>query len=271
MPWWVVLFSAPFRFAPGLTWIVLYWLTAASGGLLFKVSNARASLRQWRRMPSKAEDDEGLRITALMDLVAEAIMGACVVFALGAGLFASVATTAQTPSVPGRALALSLVLELVVTALASHAFCKWLGRRLSLRRIRRSGAIRTSTPALIAIHPDTMTITGWTSMAQVLFGWDASEALGKTVAELLIPDARKAQHRESVRRWKELGELPGNGTRIAITAQTKSRGILPFDIAFKLEAIGNDETCLMAYCYSRRSLRETARAERAPKDTSADQ
>ena len=48
-------------------------------------------------------------------------------------------------------------------------------------------------------------ITGWNSQAEKLFGWPRAEALGRELAELIIPERLREQHRSGMRRYVETG------------------------------------------------------------------
>jgi PAS domain S-box-containing protein len=246
--WWDVLYTAPLHVAPGLTLIVFYWVAAAVLGLGFKVTNIRSGVLQFRRIA--VADMEGLRIQALTGLIAQVLMGTCLSMALAAGLFAAFDTTVRPPASAnlGRALAVAVSIELVITAIAGHSFLVWLGRRLALRQIGRSGSIAWAVPVVVPIHPESLKITGWSMAAQDLFGWEASEAIGRTVSELLIPDSWRVLHSESIRRWQGHGELPEG--RRAVPIRTKARGVIPIDLVLQRESIG-DGFALMAYLYPR--------------------
>lgn len=247
--WWTDIFAVPFAWAPGLSWVVIYWMVVALIGLGFKVTNARASLS---RLGSVTSDDPGAyRVQAITDLISQAILGTCLLFALIAGVLAGFGTHAGTPRDPARAVATTLVLELVVTAIASHAFLVWLGRTLTMRQLKARAM--EDRLALVAVDPATLKIIGWTADAQGLFGWTSAEAVGQNVADLLIPLSWIHQHRDGVARWRETGEAPAFGQRMRVMVKTKAGAEVPVAMVLTAEQVG-DRTSLIGRFRRRSAL-----------------
>ena len=61
-------------------------------------------------------------------------------------------------------------------------------------------------------------VTAWNATAERIFGWTESEALGGDLADLVIPEADRARHREGVRRHLETGEARAIGRRVEMRA-----------------------------------------------------
>ena len=61
-------------------------------------------------------------------------------------------------------------------------------------------------------------ITGWNSQAEASFGWTRGEALGRELAETIIPDRLRAPHRLGLERFLATGEGPVLGRRLELTA-----------------------------------------------------
>ncbi|HLH93184.1 MAG TPA: PAS domain S-box protein [Xanthobacteraceae bacterium] len=61
-------------------------------------------------------------------------------------------------------------------------------------------------------------IVDWNPQATAIFGWSRGEALGRQVAELLVPQAHRARHAEGVARFLAIGEARILGRRLVIEA-----------------------------------------------------
>jgi len=76
--------------------------------------------------------------------------------------------------------------------------------RLEKKRHRLQQVIDSAYDAYIAID-DEGRVLGWNRSAEKMFGWSLPEVLGKELALLAVPEARREQHREGMRRYKESG------------------------------------------------------------------
>jgi PAS domain S-box-containing protein len=95
-------------------------------------------------------------------------------------------------------------------------------RRLAEERLRmaeeRARLILDATlDAVIAIDSDG-TISGWNKQAEEMFGWPRSEALGRRLAETIIPPAYRDAHEAGLKRFHATGEGPLLNRRIEIAA-----------------------------------------------------
>lgn len=61
-------------------------------------------------------------------------------------------------------------------------------------------------------------VTDWNSQAERTFGFSRSEALGKVLADLIIPPQHREDHVQGIRRYLETGEGPVLNSRIEISA-----------------------------------------------------
>ena len=68
---------------------------------------------------------------------------------------------------------------------------------------------------------DAGVITDWNSQAEKIFGWSCAEAVGRALAELIIPEPLRARHKEGLRHFLLSGEGPILGTRFEIEAQRR--------------------------------------------------
>ncbi len=75
------------------------------------------------------------------------------------------------------------------------------------------------------------TVTEWNKAAEVLFGYSRMYAMGREMADLIIPHRFREQHRKGLERFLETGEGPVIGQRIEIRA-VSFRGLeFPVELA----------------------------------------
>jgi PAS domain S-box-containing protein len=94
------------------------------------------------------------------------------------------------------------------------------------RRIRV--ILENSHDAFIAVGPDER-ITDWNAQAERTFGWSAQEAIGRSLAGLIIPKPQRAEHLASFARFIERGD--GAGGRQEIMALHRSGRLIPVELA----------------------------------------
>jgi PAS domain S-box-containing protein len=73
-------------------------------------------------------------------------------------------------------------------------------------------------------------ITGWNSQAEASFGWTRGEALGRELAETIIPDRLRAPHRLGLERFLATGEGPVLGRRLELTALHRDGHEFPVEL-----------------------------------------
>src|SRR5678815_2105825 len=64
--------------------------------------------------------------------------------------------------------------------------------------------VDTALDAVVAINRHG-TITEWNPQAEAMFGWQRTQALGRELAELVIPERHREPHRRGMRRLLETG------------------------------------------------------------------
>jgi PAS domain S-box-containing protein len=74
-------------------------------------------------------------------------------------------------------------------------------------------------------------ITGWNANAQALFGWPPHEALGRELADTIVPPALRDAHRRGLSRYLATGETAVIGQRIELTAVRKDGREFPVELA----------------------------------------
>lgn len=73
-------------------------------------------------------------------------------------------------------------------------------------------------------------ITSWNPQAEKIFGWRADEALGRPMADLIIPERFRAAHWAGLKRYLELGEGPILGRRVEMTALHRDGHEFPVEL-----------------------------------------
>ena len=94
-------------------------------------------------------------------------------------------------------------------------------------RTRR--VIETATDAFVAMD-DNGTIVDWNPAAESTFGWTSEEAIGQTVAALLVPEELRNAHTTGLQRYLTTGEGPVLGNTIEVTALHKDGREIPVEL-----------------------------------------
>ncbi len=74
--------------------------------------------------------------------------------------------------------------------------------RLSAKKNRLQRIIDSAYDAFVAIDGDGR-VTAWNRRAEEVFGWPMGEALGRELAELIIPPEQRDAHRQGMWRYRE--------------------------------------------------------------------
>jgi len=75
------------------------------------------------------------------------------------------------------------------------------------------------------------TIADWNGRAAEMFGWSGEQAIGRNMAELIIPAPHRAAHRHGVEHFLATGEGPVLGRRIEISALRRTGEEVPVELA----------------------------------------
>ncbi len=74
-------------------------------------------------------------------------------------------------------------------------------------------------------------ITGWNPEAERIFGYQARQAIGRDLAELIVPPALREAHRHGLRRFLETGQAKVLGSRIEVTALRADGTEFPIELS----------------------------------------
>lgn len=107
-------------------------------------------------------------------------------------------------------------------------------RRLAETALRQSETrsrliIETANDAFVAMDSDG-SILAWNPQAVTTFGWTHDEAMGKAVADLIIPQRFREAHWEGLRNYLSTGDGPVLGKRVELSALHRDGTEFPIEI-----------------------------------------
>ncbi|HRX82111.1 MAG TPA: PAS domain S-box protein, partial [Pirellulaceae bacterium] len=90
--------------------------------------------------------------------------------------------------------------------------------------------IDSSLDAVIAID-EAGVVVEWNRQATTTFGWQRQEVLGRELAELIVPEHLRDQHRSGLARFRETREAPITGNRLELVARRRSGQQFPVELS----------------------------------------
>jgi PAS domain S-box-containing protein len=112
-------------------------------------------------------------------------------------------------------------------------------RALRLSEERNQLIVETALDGVVTISHKGI-VTGWNSHAEKLFGWPRAEALGRELAELIIPERLRDQHRNGLHRYVETGVARVLNKRIEMSAMHRDGTEFPVELAITPIGFGDD-------------------------------
>ncbi len=100
--------------------------------------------------------------------------------------------------------------------------------------------VDTALDAVIAINRQGA-ITEWNPQAEAMFGWQRAEAIGRELAELVIPEPYREPHRRGMRRLLETGVANVLDKRIELTAIRRDGAEFPIELSITRIQYAGDE------------------------------
>lgn len=107
--------------------------------------------------------------------------------------------------------------------------------------------LNASTDAYITMNEDGV-VTAWSDRAESTFGWTSEEAVGRTVADLIIPDEFRQQHWDGIRRYMKTGQGAFLDSRVEVEALHKNGHRFPLELAVWVVRSGNT-VVFNAFCH----------------------
>jgi PAS domain S-box-containing protein len=102
--------------------------------------------------------------------------------------------------------------------------------RIASEERRMKIILENSHDAFVAIDTEGR-VTDWNNKAEKIFGWTAAEAIGKGMAELIIPEEQRAAHKEGFRAFVGSGVGKIINSRIEMMALHRSGKLIPVELA----------------------------------------
>src|SRR5438477_9514686 len=81
--------------------------------------------------------------------------------------------------------------------------------------------LETALDAVVVMRSDGV-VADWNDRAADVFGWSHDDAVGRTMADLIIPERYREAHRNGLRRYLEGGKGEVLGRRIEVSGLRKN-------------------------------------------------
>src|SRR4029077_8631745 len=104
---------------------------------------------------------------------------------------------------------------------------------------RRLGSIFDSALDAVVTMDESGGITDWNPMAQTIFGWPKSEAVGRLVSDTIIPGRYREAHRLGLSRFMATGEGPVLNKRLELEGLHRDGHEFPIELSISATASGN--------------------------------
>jgi PAS domain S-box-containing protein len=135
-------------------------------------------------------------------------------------------------------------------------------RALRLSEERNQLIVETALDAVVTINLHGK-ITGWNTQAEKMFGWTRGDAMGRELADLIIPEPLRATHREGMARYVKTGAARVLNKRIELAGLHRSGSEFPVELAITPIGFG-DELMFSAFI---RDITGRNRAEAALRES----
>jgi PAS domain S-box-containing protein len=109
----------------------------------------------------------------------------------------------------------------VTTRINNEAKLLSINKALTEREANLQQLLQRAPDAIIVIDMES-TVTYWNPMAETIFGWLATEVLGKTLTNLIIPERYRQAHDNGMKRYLSTGEIRMMNRTVEITALRKN-------------------------------------------------
>ena len=115
----------------------------------------------------------------------------------------------------------------------------------ALRRSERFNRqiVDTALDAFVGMD-DAGTIIDWNPQAEIIFGWNSEEALGRTLAETIIPERFRAAHVAGLKRFLATGEGKVIQRRLELVALHRSGREFPIEVT--ISPIRDAHSCIFS-------------------------
>ena len=122
---------------------------------------------------------------------------------------------------------ISSIALLVIAAIAGQLHD--VGERLRRSEAQLRAVVGSSLNAIVGMDREGRVID-WNPQAETLFGWSRAEALGRTVAETVVPPILRPSHVHGLERYRSTGEGRILGQRLELQAMHRSGRLFPVEM-----------------------------------------
>jgi PAS domain S-box-containing protein len=117
--------------------------------------------------------------------------------------------------------------------------------------------IESAYDAFVSIDASGVT-TGWNAAAEAMFGWTRAEAVGRSLAETIVPSAHRDAHKRGIAHFLATGDGPILNQRLELTALHRDGHEIPIELAvWPVEANGTHTFSAFIRNISERKEHET--------------
>jgi PAS domain S-box-containing protein len=102
---------------------------------------------------------------------------------------------------------------------------------------RTDQIIASALDAVVTMDLDGL-ITSWNPQAEILFGWSAGEAIGRKMAETIIPPALREAHQRGLRHLIQTGEAQVLNRRMELSALRRDGAEFPTELTIAKVMVG---------------------------------
>jgi len=104
--------------------------------------------------------------------------------------------------------------------------------------IRIRSIVDTALDALVQMDADGF-INGWNRQAEQIFGWPATEVLGRLLHDVIIPERYQQAHQQGIRRYLDTGRGTVLNQRIEVVALHRDGHEFPIELAITPNKLAN--------------------------------
>ena len=119
--------------------------------------------------------------------------------------------------------------------------------------------LETALDAVVVMKSDGV-VADWNDRAAGVFGWSRDEAVGRTMADLIIPERYREAHRHGLQRYLETGIGSVLGTRIEVAGLRKNGKEFPVELS--ISPVRDGKSVLFVGCLRDISERNAPRLAR---------
>ena len=105
--------------------------------------------------------------------------------------------------------------------------------------------LETALDAVVVMKSDGV-VADWNDRAAGIFGWSRDEAVGRTMADLIIPERYREAHRNGLQRYLQTGIGNVLGTRIEVAGLRKNGNEFPVELS--ISPIRDGKSILFVGC-----------------------